>query len=38
LVKADANASHKYVVTVLDVLGQMGFTGIAIATTESQQP
>lgn len=38
LVKADANAAHKYVVTVLDVLGQMGFTGIAIATTESQQP
>ena len=36
LVKADANASHKYVVTVLDVLGQMGFTGIAIATTEVQ--
>ena len=36
LVKADANASHKYVVTVLDVLGQMGFTGIAIATTEAQ--
>ena len=38
LVKADAEASHKYVVTVLDVLGQMGFAGIAIATTESKQP
>ncbi|MCX7544750.1 ExbD/TolR family protein [Marinicella gelatinilytica] len=38
LVKADANASHKYVVTVLDVLGQLGFEGIAIATTENKQP
>lgn len=38
LIKADANASHKYVVTALDVLGQLGFEGISIATTEPQQP
>jgi Biopolymer transport protein len=36
LIKADANAPHKYVVTALDVVGQLGIEGVSIATTEVQ--
>jgi len=36
LIKADANAPHKFVVSALDVVGQLGIEGVSIATTESQ--
>ena len=36
LIKADANAPHKFVVTALDVVGQLGIEGVSIATTESR--
>ncbi|GAA4818726.1 biopolymer transport protein ExbD [Marinicella pacifica] len=36
LIKADANAPHKFVVTALDVVGQLGIEGVSIATTETR--
>ncbi|MCF6288919.1 MAG: biopolymer transporter ExbD [Proteobacteria bacterium] len=36
-IKADANAAHKHVVTVMDVLADLGFTSVAIATTPSNK-
>lgn len=33
IVRADENAAHKYVVTVMDVLADLDFTSISIATT-----
>lgn len=36
VIRADANAAHKYVVTVMDVLADMGFTSVSIATTPSK--
>ncbi len=36
VIRADANAAHKYVVTVMDVLADMGFTSVSIATTPSE--
>lgn len=36
LIKADANAPHKFVVTALDVVGQLGIEGVSIATTEAR--
>ncbi|MFK8011670.1 MAG: ExbD/TolR family protein [Marinicellaceae bacterium] len=36
IIRADENAAHKYVVTVMDVLADMGFTSVSIATTPSQ--
>ncbi len=38
IIRADANAAHKYVVMALDVLGQLGFASISIATTETTEP
>ncbi len=36
LIKADANAPHKFVVSALDVVGQLGVEGVSIATTETR--
>lgn len=36
LLKADAMARHQAVVTVMDALGELGFTRLSIATTPSQ--
>jgi len=36
VIRADENAAHKYVVTVMDVLADMGFTSVSIATTPSK--
>lgn len=36
VIRADANAAHKYVVTVMDVLADMDFTSVSIATTPAQ--
>lgn len=37
-VRADARATHQSVVSVLDVLGKLGFQRIRFATTEESQP
>ena len=36
VIRADANATHKNVVTVMDVLTDLGFTSVSIATTPSE--
>jgi biopolymer transport protein ExbD len=36
-IRADANASHQSVVTVMDVAGRLGFSQIKIVTAEHQQ-
>ncbi len=36
VIRADANAAHKHVVTVMDVLADMGFVSVSIATTPSK--
>lgn len=36
VIRADENAAHKHVVTVMDVLADMGFTSVSIATTPSK--
>lgn len=36
-IRADANASHQSVVTVMDVAGRLGFSQIKIVTAELQQ-
>lgn len=36
ILRADANAAHKYVVTVMDVLADLGFNSVSIATTPSK--
>jgi len=36
VIRADANAAHKYVVTVMDVLADLGFQSVSIATTPSE--
>jgi biopolymer transport protein ExbD len=33
VIRADANAAHKHVVTVMDVLADLEFTSVSIATT-----
>lgn len=35
IIKADANAAHKHVVMVMDVLGNMGFQKVSMATTQA---
>ncbi|GAA0784900.1 ExbD/TolR family protein [Marinobacterium sediminicola] len=35
IITADANARHQSVVTVMDVAGQLGFSGLSIATRKS---
>jgi len=35
IIRADANAAHKYVVMAMDVLGNMGFESVSMATTQS---
>jgi biopolymer transport protein ExbD len=37
-VRADARATHQSVISVLDVLGKLGFQRIRFATTEDSQP
>ena len=37
VIRADADAAHKHVVTVMDVLADMGFTSVSIATTPSKK-
>jgi biopolymer transport protein ExbD len=37
-VRADARSTHQSVVSVLDVLGKLGFQRIRFATTEDTQP
>lgn len=37
IVRADANASHQSVVTVLDAASQLGLTQISLATTKSAE-
>jgi biopolymer transport protein ExbD len=37
-VRADARATHQSVISVLDVLGKLGFQRIRFATTEDTQP
>lgn len=36
VIRADANAAHKHVVTVMDALADLGFTSVSIATTPSE--
>ena len=36
VIRADADAAHKHVVTVMDVLADMGFSSVSIATTPSK--
>ncbi len=36
VIRADADAAHKHVVTVMDVLADLGFTSVSIATTPSE--
>jgi biopolymer transport protein ExbD len=36
IIRADENAAHKHVVTVMDVLADMGFQSVSIATTPSK--
>lgn len=36
ILKADANVAHKHVVLAMDVLGNMGFSTVSMATTKSQ--
>lgn len=36
VIRADENAAHKHVVTVMDVLADMGFKSVSIATTPSK--
>lgn len=36
IIRADANAAHKYVVTVMDVLADNDFTSVSIATTQNK--
>jgi biopolymer transport protein ExbD len=35
IIRADADAAHKYVVTVMDVLADLDFKSVSIATTPS---
>lgn len=35
-IKADANVAHKHVVLAMDVLGNMGFESVSMATTRPQ--
>jgi len=35
IIKADANAAHKHVVMAMDVLGNMGFQKVSMATTQA---
>lgn len=37
IIKADANVAHKHVVMAMDVLANMGFTTVSMATTNSQK-
>ena len=37
VIRADADAAHKHVVTVMDVLADMGFTSVSIATTPNKK-
>ncbi|WP_154223103.1 ExbD/TolR family protein [Marinicella rhabdoformis] len=37
ILKADANVAHKHVVLAMDVLGNMGFSAVSMATTKSTQ-
>jgi biopolymer transport protein ExbD len=36
VIRADANTAHKHVVTVMDVLADLGFQSVSIATTPSE--
>jgi len=36
-IRADANASHQSVVTVMDVAGRLGFSRIQVVTSESRE-
>jgi biopolymer transport protein ExbD len=36
VIRADANAAHKHVVTVMDVLADLGFKSVSIATTPNK--
>lgn len=36
IIKADANVAHKHVVMAMDVLGNMGFEKVSMATTQSK--
>jgi len=38
VIRADARAAHQSVVTAMDVLGQLGFTRLQLATTSPSQP
>jgi biopolymer transport protein ExbD len=38
VIRADARASHQSVVTAMDVLGQLGFTRLQLATTSPAAP
>lgn len=35
IIRADANAAHKHVVMAMDVLGNMGFSKVSMATTQA---
>ena len=35
IIRADANAAHKHVIMAMDVLGNMGFEKVSMATTQS---
>ena len=35
IIRADANAAHKHVIMAMDVLGNMGFEKVSMATTQT---
>ena len=37
IIKADANVAHKHVVMAMDVLGNMGFAKVSMATTQAKE-
>jgi biopolymer transport protein ExbD len=37
IIRADANVAHKHVVMAMDVLGNMGFEKVSMATTETAE-
>ena len=37
IIRADANVAHKHVVMAMDVLGQLGFEKVSMATTQSTE-
>ena len=37
IIRADANVAHKHVIMAMDVLGNMGFSKVSMATTQTSE-